>query len=159
MAAQASASGTGINGPVAADEPVWSEMEAPAPPAFSAAKLVAIDVGPNSAVSFGVDPATVSVGADGVVRYVVVAASRGGASTAMYEGIRCATGEVKTYARFNDGKWQAANGSEWRSLFNNSANRHSMALAKQGACENTSPARNADEMLRTLKSPPSQLAH
>ncbi len=30
---------------------------------------------------------------------------RGGAINAFYDGIRCATGEAKTYARFTNGAW------------------------------------------------------
>jgi hypothetical protein len=145
--------------PVPADEPVWAESEAPAPPAFSTAKLIDIDMGPNVGLSYGVDPATASIGPDGVIRYVVVASSRSGASTGMYEGIRCATGEVKTYARFNDGKWAPAASPEWRTLFNNGTYRHSLAFAQLGACDNTNPPRSIDEMLRTMKSPRSELAH
>jgi hypothetical protein len=145
--------------PEAAEDPVWAEMEVPAPPAFSTAKLVDIDMGPNVALSFGIDPAAASIGKDGVVRYVVVAQSRGGASTAMYEGIKCDTGQVKTYARYNDNKWSLTSNPEWRSLFNNAAYRHALALAKQGACSNTSPPRSIKEMVSDMKNPRSELAH
>ena len=145
--------------PEPAEDPVWAEMEVPAPPAFSTAKLIDIDMGPNVALSFGIDPAAASIGKDGVVRYVVVAQSRGGASTAMYEGIKCDTGQVKTYARYNDNKWSLASNPEWRSLFNNAAYRHALAFAKQGACSNTSPPRSINEMVRDMKSPRSDLAH
>jgi hypothetical protein len=145
--------------PEPADDPVWAEMDVPTPPAFSTAKLIDIDMGPNVALSYGVDPASASIGKDDVVRYVVVAASRGGASTAMYEGIRCNTGQVKTYARYNDNKWNLTSNPEWTSLFNNPPYRHSLAFAKQGACSNTSPPRSIKEMVQDMKAPRSELAH
>lgn len=145
--------------PEPADDPVWSEIEAPPPPAFSTSRLIAIDMGPNVALKFGVDPKAVSIGADGVIRYVVVASSPDGNATGLYEGIRCATGEVKTYARFNDGKWNMAKASDWRPLMNNAAYRHSLALARQGACNNTSPPRDADEMVRYMKNPRNETTH
>ncbi len=136
------------------DEPtVWAETEVPPPPAFNTGRLIDIDMGPNVALKFGVDPKSVSIGTDDVIRYVLVASSPGGATTGLYEGIRCATAEVKTYARFNDGKWDVAKTAEWRPLINNAAYRHSLALAKQGGCNNTSPPRNADEMVRAMKDP------
>jgi len=141
------------------DEPVWSEIEVPAPPAFSTSQLVEIDMGPNVALKFGIDPKAVSIGADGVIRYVVVASSSSGVSTGLYEGIRCATGEVKTYARFNDGKWSTATAPEWRSLFSGAATRHSLALARQGACSDTSTPRSVDEMVRYMKNPRVGVAH
>jgi hypothetical protein len=146
-------------GPEPADDPVWREMDVPAPPAFSTSQLVDIDMGPNVALKFGIDPKAVAIGTDGVIRYVVVASSAAGVSTGLYEGIRCSTGEVKTYARFNEGKWELTRSPEWRSLFNNMAYRHSLALAKQGACDNSSPPRTVSEMVRTMKNPRSELAH
>ncbi|MDD4944117.1 MAG: CNP1-like family protein, partial [Rhodoferax sp.] len=84
---------------VAALDPDWQESEAAAPPAFSAAHLVAIDMPHYVSLKFGVDPATLSITPDGIVRYVMVAQNATGSVNAMYEGIRCATGQVKTYAR------------------------------------------------------------
>ena len=51
------------------------------------------------------------------MRYVVVATSTSGAVNAIYEGIRCNTGEVKVYARHNpDSGWKPARAAEWRPL-------------------------------------------
>ncbi|UUZ72838.1 CNP1-like family protein [Polaromonas sp. P1(28)-8] len=86
----------------ATDDPDWKESDAPPPPAFDAGKLVTFDVSPNSSLVFGVDPATIRISnSDGLVRYVMVATSASGARNVMYEGIRCATGEYKTYARYS----------------------------------------------------------
>ena len=145
-------------GPQPAEEPVWKELETPTPPSFNPAQLIDIDMGPNVALRYGVDPSAVTIGADGVIRYVVVASSAN-ASAALYEGIRCSTGEVKTYARFNDGKWDLAKSPEWRSLFNSSGSRHSLALARQGACDNSSPAQSVGDMLQAMKAPRSGMAH
>jgi hypothetical protein len=59
----------------------------------------------------------------------------------MYEGIRCATGEVKTYARFSSsGKWVPVQDPQWRGLNENAPSRHALALANQGVCESSSIA-------------------
>lgn len=136
----------------------WTEVEVPPAPAFSTRQLIDIDMGPNVALKFGLDPKSVSIGKDDVVRYVVVASSSG-ASTGLYEGIRCATGEVKTYGRYNDGSWNMAKSPEWNKLIGNGAYRHSLALAKLGACDQTSPPRSVDEMVRTMKYPRLESTH
>ncbi|APW39052.1 hypothetical protein RD110_19075 [Rhodoferax koreense] len=143
----------------ASDDPaVWAETEVPPPPAFSTSQLINIDLGPNVALKFGLDPKSVSIGKDDVVRYVVVATSPG-ATTGLYEGIRCATGEVKTYGRYNDGQWNLAKSPEWSRLFGNGAYRHSLALARMGACEQTSPPRSAQDMVRNIKYPRAESTH
>ena len=88
-----------VHAQLAADDPDWKEVDAPAPPEFDLKRLVAVDVPVGGELKFGVDPATITIGKDWVVRYVLVASSRSGNFNAMYEAIRCATGEYKTYAR------------------------------------------------------------
>ena len=99
----------------AAEEPEWTESEAPPPPAFDVGKLVTIEVSPNSVLVYGVDPASISISkSDGLVRYVMVASSASGARNVMYEAIHCATGEFKTYGRYSpDGHWTMVDPMLW----------------------------------------------
>jgi CNP1-like family len=138
------------------DDPDWHEEEAPPPPAFSVDKLVMFDGGTiGSSLSYGIDPATLSIGkADGVVRYVLVASGQGSAKNIMYEGIRCSSGEVKTYARFNDGKWRNTTNPEWRSVFAGSASRYAWRLARAGVCDNAAPSGTPAEIARRIKAGP-----
>jgi hypothetical protein len=134
--------------------PDWKEAEAPPPPALRTQNLVPIDMPPGSALRFAVDPASVSVGADGVVRYVVVASSATGAVNAMYEGLRCNTAEVKVYARHNpDSGWVPARNAEWQPLHNRPNSRHSLTIARTGACVGQGPSGNAAEIVRALRTP------
>ncbi len=135
------------------DNPDWAEANVPPPPAFRMNKLVEVELEVKGNLRYGVDPATLSIGKDGVVRYVMVAYSPGGAMTAMYEGIRCGTGEFRTYARFNAGEWAPVQPSLWRSLFEPMRFRYPLAIAKQGACDNTAPASNVDAIVRKLRDP------
>ena len=64
----------------ASADPDWKEIEAPAPPALRTQGLIPLDI-PGASLRFGVDPASISVGGDDVVRYVVVATSRTGTVT------------------------------------------------------------------------------
>lgn len=133
-------------------DPDWKELEAPPPPAFEVSRLVPFDVSINSALQFGVDPATITIGRDGVVRYVIVARSSSGTVNAMYEGMRCSTGEVRTYARYNaSGGWSRATGNEWRTMFGSPATRHTLMFARQGGCTGNSAPRSVDDIVRSLR--------
>ena len=133
-------------------DPDWREAEAPPPPSLRTEGLIPLDV-PRSSLRFGVDPASVALGSDGIVRYVVVAAMAGGAVNAMYEGIRCNTGEFKVFARHEPGRgWVVANGP-WRELHEQPVSRHSLAVARNGACMGQAPNHSAAQIVRDLRAP------
>jgi len=136
-------------------DPDWKETEAPPPPAFNRSRLIPIEMPPYVSLKFGVDPATMTITRDGIVRYVVVAANATGSVTAMYEGIRCATGDVKTYARYAaNGQWSSVKDPQWQGLGDNLPSRHAMALARQGVCEGRSAAASSvAEIVNALKYP------
>jgi hypothetical protein len=139
---------------LAADDPDWKEIDAPAPPEFDRKRLVAVDMPVGGELKFGVDPTTITIGKDGVVRYVLVASSASGNFNAMYEAIRCATGEFKTYARRSaDSPWAIVLQPNWRSMQDNQPSRHAWKLAKQGVCTGRAPASSATEIVQNLKSP------
>jgi len=133
----------------------WKEIETPPPPAFDVKKLITFEVSPNSQLVYGVDPASISISPkDGIVRYVMVASNASGASNVMYEGIRCTTGEFKTYARYSpDGKWTTVSNPEWRSLFDYMPSKHALRFARAGACDSAAPATSVDVLVRRLKNP------
>lgn len=135
--------------------PEWKEVEAPPPPPLRAQGLIPIEVAGTS-LRFGVDPKSITVGADEVVRYVVVATGSGGAVNGMYEGVHCGKGQVKVYARHNpDSGWVATKGSDWQDLRAGSASvRHSLAIARGGACQENTPNGSPAQIAQDLKAPP-----
>jgi hypothetical protein len=135
---------------VPADDPDWREVEAPPAPALKLQGLVPLEM-PGSALRFGVDPASITIGSDGIVRYVVVATSDSGVVNGIYEGIRCDKGEVKVYARHNPaGGWKVLKDPQWRPV---NEQRYTSLIALGGACvgrgANQSPAR----IVRDLRTP------
>lgn len=131
----------------------WKETEAPPPPAFNADKLIALAMPPYVTLKFGLDPATLSITPDGVVRYVVVARNTSGSTTAIYEGLRCSTNEVKTYARQTAGSpWAVVKAPRWQILDSSLPSKHATVLAYQGVCgsPSTTPHSVAD-IVRALK--------
>lgn len=137
-------------------DPDWREIEAPPAPAFTVEGLIPL-AAPRSELRFGVAPASITIGNDGVVRYVVVASSPSGAVNAMYEGIRCKTGEYKTYARHNPGSgWVIARDPQWMSLQAAPMPRHALAIARNGACVGHGAAPSTDRIVRDLRWPSSR---
>ena len=119
--------------------PLLSESEVPAPPAFSKDRLIPINMPSYVSVRLGVDPGTLAMTPDGIVRYVVVAINESGSMNAMYEGIRCASAEVKTYARFSsNGPWIPVQDPQWQDIGGSLPSKHALALARQGVCEGRS---------------------
>jgi hypothetical protein len=135
-------------------DPDWKEVDAPAPPALRTTRLITIEI-PESTLRFGVDPASISVGSDGIVRYVVVATSSSGAVNGFYEGLRCSTGEVKTYARHNPASgWVVVKDGQWRSVREARPSRHSLVIARNGACIGGAPNQTAQQVVRDLGGDP-----
>ena len=143
------------NAQVFADPVDWKESNVPPPPAYDMSKLLTFEVTRSSPLLYGIDPATVSISnSDGIVRYVVVATTPSGAKNVIYEGLRCATGEVKTYARGNpDGTWMPVANSQWKSAYDISLPRHSLRFAKVAACQQAAPVSSVRELVRKLKNP------
>jgi hypothetical protein len=134
-------------------DPDWRETQAPPPPAVKLDGLIPLEI-PGSNLRFGVAPASVTVGSDGIVRYVVVATSTTGTVNAIYEGIRCNTGEYKVYARHNpDSGWTPTKDSPWRSLHEQPMSRHSLLIARSGACMGHGANRTAARIVQDLRSP------
>jgi hypothetical protein len=136
------------------DEPEWAETQVPPPPAFDVKKLVAVDV-PGSTLAYGVDPASIQISKkDGIVRYVMVATSSSGARNVMYEGLRCSTGEFKTYSRYSpEGEWKPVSDAQWRSVFGNMPSKHALRFARAGACDGATSASTVDVLVSRLKNP------
>lgn len=135
-------------------DPDWKELEVPPPPALRTQGLIPIEM-PGSSLRFGVDPASVSVGEEGIVRYVVVARSTTGTVNAIYEGMRCSTAEVKVYARHNpDSGWVPAPRAEWQPVHSTPNSRYSLQIARNGVCLGGSPNGSPERIVRDLRTGP-----
>ena len=143
-------------GQLADANPDWKESEVPAPPSFKTESLLPLEMPRHLSMRFGVDPETLRVTPEGLVRYVLVATSPAGGVNAMYEGIRCQTGEVKTYARFTaSGQWNLVQDAQWRALNSGPSSMPALALARQGACEGRAAnAASPAVIIRRLKAKP-----
>ncbi|MEY2683174.1 MAG: hypothetical protein RJA09_318 [Pseudomonadota bacterium] len=134
----------------------WQELEQAPPVGFNPQDVVPFEITVYSSLQFGVVPATVTLGTDGVVRYVLVARSAT-AQTVLYEGLRCSTRQTKTYARWSSdsgaagGTWQTMAGADWRPVTEGNASRPAWTLAKLAFCDGATPNGDARRMLRELR--------
>lgn len=133
-------------------DPEWKEGEyaLPAPPRESALKPFFVSsASPNR---YLLDTETLVVGADGVIRYVLVVRTPGGAENVTFEGIRCTTMERRIYASGSKGgSWTPMKRSEWEFIVDNNYNRVRAALAKDFFCDGPAPARDRAEVLRRFE--------
>lgn len=130
----------------------WQEVTAVPPATFRLDRLQRLDVSVGSALTYGIDPDTLSVDTDGVVRYVLVVKSSSGALNVLYEGIHCKKATLKTYARWdNSAAWNVSSHAAWRPLDFSGSTRHAMRMAREGVCDGPTPNGSAAQILRTLQ--------
>ena len=133
------------------DEPP-PESAVPPPPRFNTQNLLYLESGNFSNLRLGVDPSTLALTGDGVVRYVLVVVNSSGTTSALYEGIRCTTAETKLYSRFNAGPgWVAVKDSQWRSLYEPGPSKHPLKLARSGICAGASANNSVQQMIKELQ--------
>jgi hypothetical protein len=118
------------------EPPPWQEQAQEPPANFDVENLIPVDnPSRSSRLSYGIAPATVAVGPDKVVRYVVIAKSPSGAMNTLYEGVRCDTREVKVYASWRkDSGWRELDDAQWTEV-RHASSRYAQALANDGFCD------------------------
>jgi hypothetical protein len=139
----------------APEEEIFREIdpELPAYPADGA--LVEFQPRRNSRYRFYIDPGSVSLGTDRVVRYSVLVESPSGAANVSYEGIRCKTSEYKVYAYGKvDREWAKARDPKWQDIGLSSAS-YRLALSMDYFCDSETVAgRNAGDLVAILRGNP-----
>lgn len=130
----------------------WQELvvQLPAPPEDKS--LVSFYVSPTSDGRFQIDTASLTVGSDGVVRYVLVIDMAGGARNVTYEGMRCESRERRIYASGRrDGAWSKSRNNEWTRIQDAAMNRQHAALFLEYFCPEGSIVWDAAEAVRALR--------
>lgn len=134
------------------DTKAWTEVLSALPPAPRAADLIPFNVSGASQYRFAIDGYTLSIGTDGVYRFVLVATSPQGSRNVTYEGIRCETGEKKIYATGQpDGRWVKSRSAAWTPIEEVGNNRQEAALMKEYFCIDSYPTRSLQEILVRLR--------
>ena len=139
----------------------WDELQTQLPPYPKTGNLLKLDIGSNTANSYFVDAASVSVGEDGVVRYTLVIQAGGGASNVSFEGIRCDGRLVRVYAFGHPGnRWSRARNAGWRDIQPREINGYQYALHRDYFCWTSSrkATLTLPQIIANLKNGPQRYA-
>ena len=139
-------------GRVYEEEKPWVEGETELPAFPTAETMIPFTVGAVRDMTFKVDGATVSQGADGVIRFALEIQSAEGATNISYEGMRCTTAERRVYALGRTDKtWAKSKNDKWMPIKGSSNNPY-VELYSNFFCVSNSPAfRDADDIRLTLR--------
>lgn len=129
----------------------WRELDVPFPSPPTADALIPLYVSAATANRFYVDGVSLSVGADEVIRYVLVVETPGGVRNVTFEGMRCESRSRRIYASGrSDGVWSKARNSDWVRISDAYANRQHAALFMEYFCPFGNSVRTAAEARNAL---------
>lgn len=114
----------------------WKELDTTLPPLPESDAFRALPSQiPNTSLEIRLDPDSIRVGEDGVIRYAMAIRSPSGASNLFYEGLRCETKAFKTYAyASSDRKWAEMDQAGWQDLTADGSARYRLFLYKNYFC-------------------------
>lgn len=135
-----------------ATEETWKEASLALPPFPRAQDLLPLRAETGDAeYSYYIDVNSVTLTSDEVLRYTVVIQAPGGANNIFYEGIRCATKEVKSFAYgTRDGRFERMANPEWRYLYVRGPMGFRTALVERYVCDEQGWAVDSDTVLERL---------
>jgi len=132
---------------------LWREdnIELPSPPSADAYNEVQVSNMGRSILK--VDPSSVRVGNDGVVRFVYAIISSSGVANIFYEAYRCETSEYKVYATSGayDKSWSALRKTIWRPILPQGHLNYREDLRRYYICPWGGGAQTVSKMTGALK--------
>jgi len=130
----------------------WREIEVQMPAGPKTENLIPFYVSAATDHKFFIDASSLSVGADGVVRYIMVIQTSGGARNISFEGMRCQTREKRVYAfGRSDGSWSKSRSNQWDTVRQLDVNRQHAALFLEHFCPGGVIVAKVEEALRSLR--------
>ena len=111
------------------------------------------EVNATTSFLFFVDANSLSIGADNVIRYSLIAKSSEGVLNVSYEGMRCRDRRYRVYAvGQSDHTWAEVRKSRWEPIRTKSRSAQRAALYSDYFCTSTGNIVSAEEGVRALKS-------
>jgi hypothetical protein len=136
-------------GQVFGPEEEWKEGEVNLPPFPEKWNLQPFDVAGTGENTYFLDASSISIGADGVVRYSMIVRAPSGTENITFEGIRCEMRQWKPYAYGRpDRTWSPAREAKW-DLVQRQEFRYT--LYHEYLCPHGSPSRNPREILSEIR--------
>jgi len=128
----------------------WTEGDHKLPAYPKVSDLIEFHVSATTDFRFFIDRQSLSVNADGVVRFTLLARSPSGAENVTYEGIRCRTGTYRIYAYGRAGGSWAERASDWRPIQQKTVQRSHHALWRDYFCPHRVPIFDSAEGIDAL---------
>jgi len=125
-------------------------LQLPAPP--KPGDLLEFEPGRPATLRFYIDPASLSVGTDAIVRFTVVVRGEGSASNVSYEAIRCKSRERKVYAYGRaDGTWSEVRAPQWTTISGLDIDGYRFVLYENYFCPSRQIIASAREGVEALR--------
>jgi hypothetical protein len=135
------------------------EAEVPLPQFPEPENYLSFEVSATTPFDFFVDAKSVSVSADNIVRYTVIAKSASGANNISFEGMRCSDKEFRIYAvGRSDNTWSEVRNSGWQPITVDQRNVQRAVLYRDFFCPFAGNVADIGEALRTLRAGTSRAA-
>ena len=130
----------------------WQEADYVLPPYPKGANLVEVQVEGPTSFAFFLDAQSIAINEDEVVRYTLVARSPSGSENVTFEGMRCETGEYKSYAfGSSERTWSVSRSAEWYPIRDLDRNKIRYSLYRFYVCPYGVPQRDASRVVAALK--------
>jgi len=151
---------TGWTGTPFVEPPAWKE-EAPGLPAYPENdRLLEVPASlPGYDFRVFIDPDSLSVGGDRVVRYTLVIVSSAGVRNISYEGLHCGKHEYRRYAYGSDGTWFTIEASPWEKVGDTGLDHYRHVLYWDYLCNPVRVNIDAASMLRSIRNPRGSASH
>jgi len=135
--------------------PKWQEGNVVLPPYPQAGNLLKVDIDTaGQPFNFYLDSKSIETTPTGVVRYTMVIESNSGAKNVLYEGMRCRTGEYRTYAYgTSNNSFSEARVSKWADILDTGAMVHRDGLFKHYMCSDIQLAFPVSTILQRVRYP------
>ena len=131
----------------------WQELGTELPPWPERSTLIELDVDTGGrGYRLYIDPQSVASGKDRVVRFTSIMVSPSGVRNVTYEGLHCGKQEYRRYAYGLEEHWHALPGSVWSRLTRSGINQYRSFLYNHHMCNPAEPHRDADDIVRSLRS-------
>lgn len=98
-----------------------------------------------------IDPESLTVSDDLVVRYVLVIVSSSGAWNTSFEGILCGKAEYRRYAYGSGGQWHELGESAWRSIADDGRYSYRDSLYRNYLCSMDNSGSGVREILQRIR--------
>jgi len=136
----------------------WQEqaLELPAWPLEG--RLIRLDVNSGGApFQIFIDPASISVSDDNVVRFTSVQVSSSGVWNVAYEGLHCGERSFRRFAYGANDSWHALPDSGWQALTSSGTGRYRYVLYNFFMCNPGEQQKDAGRIEQALRYPPRRI--